>query len=46
MYKQKIVESFHEGHCLDAHKIFGAHFDYDNAPGVRFTVYAPHARHV
>lgn len=46
MYKQKIVESFHEGHCLDAHKVFGAHFDYDNAPGVRFTVYAPHARHV
>lgn len=46
MYKQKIVESFHEGHCLDAHKYYGAHFDYDNAPGVRFTVYAPHAKHV
>jgi len=46
MYKQKIVESFHQGHCLDAHKVFGAHFDYDNAPGVRFTLYAPHARRV
>jgi len=40
------VESFHQGHCLDAHKVFGAHFDYDNAPGVRFTLYAPHARRI
>jgi len=40
----KITESFHQGHCIDAYKLFGAHFTYEGAEGVRFTVYAPHAR--
>ena len=40
----KIAESFHQGHCIDAYKLFGAHFTYEGAEGVRFTVYAPHAR--
>ena len=39
----KITESFHQGHCIDAYKLFGAHFTYEGAEGVRFTVYAPHA---
>ena len=46
MFKQRINETFHEGHCLDAHKYYGAHFDYESAPGVRFTTYAPNARNV
>jgi 1,4-alpha-glucan branching enzyme len=40
----KIAESFHQGHCIDAYKLFGAHFTYEGGEGVRFTVYAPHAR--
>lgn len=40
---QTIVESFHSGHCLEAYKVFGAHFDYEEENGVRFTVWAPHA---
>ncbi len=46
MFKQRINEKFHQGHCLDAHKYYGAHFDYESAPGVRFTTYAPNARNV
>ncbi len=46
MFKQRIGETFHQGHCLDAHKYYGAHFDYESAPGVRFTTYAPNARNV
>lgn len=46
MFKQRINETFHQGHCLDAHKYYGAHFDYESAPGVRFTTYAPNARNV
>lgn len=46
MFKQRINETFHQGHCLDAHKFYGAHFDYESAPGVRFTTYAPNARNV
>lgn len=42
----RIIESFHQGHCLDAYKFFGAHFVYEGTSGVRFTVYAPHARSV
>ncbi len=39
-----IIRNFHEGHCLDAYKVFGAHFvNENNIDGVRFTVYAPHA---
>lgn len=46
MFKQRINETFHQGHCLEAHKFYGAHFDYESAPGVRFTTYAPNARNV
>lgn len=46
MFKQRINEKFHQGHCLDAHKYYGAHFDYESTPGVRFTTYAPNARNV
>jgi len=41
-----IIESFHQGHCIDAYRLFGAHFAYEGGEGVRFTVYAPHARNV
>lgn len=46
MNKSSILESFHQGHCLDAHNVFGAHFVYEGVNGVRFTVYAPHARNI
>ena len=46
MDQSKIIESFHQGHCTEAYKLFGAHFTYEGAEGVRFTVYAPHARNV
>ena len=39
----KLAENFHQGHCIDAYKLFGAHFTYEGGEGVRFTVYAPHA---
>lgn len=42
----KIIDSFHRGHCIDAYRFFGAHFSYEGSEGVRFTVYAPHARKV
>ncbi|MBR2825461.1 MAG: 1,4-alpha-glucan branching protein GlgB, partial [Solobacterium sp.] len=46
MPNKRIIEQFHEGHCIDAYKLFGAHFTYEGSEGVRFTVYAPHARNV
>lgn len=46
MKNHKIIEKFHEGHSIDAYKVFGAHFDFDETPGVRFCVYAPHAQAV
>ena len=47
MEQNKIVESFHQGYCTEAYKLFGAHFVRENnQTGVRFTVYAPHARNV
>lgn len=46
MQKEKLFEQFHQGHCVDAYQIFGAHFEYDQTPGVRFTVYAPAAQNV
>ena len=40
----KIIQEFHEGRCLDAWKVFGAHFETGKeGGGVRFTVYAPAA---
>ena len=46
MDQAKIIESFHQGHCTNAYQLFGAHFTYEGSEGVRFTVYAPHARNV
>ena len=47
MNQDKIIESFHEGHCIEAYRLFGAHRTNENQEyGVRFTVYAPHARNV
>ena len=43
----KIIESFHQGHCLDAYKVFGAHLVKEgNVKGVKFTVYAPNAQKI
>jgi len=42
-----LIQLFHEGQCAEAYKVFGAHFEEnDGVKGVRFTVYAPHARSV
>jgi 1,4-alpha-glucan branching enzyme len=43
MKKDKLIELFHGGSCIDAWQMFGAHKE---AGGIRFTVYAPHARNV
>ena len=43
MKTQKLIDLFHEGTCIDAWQVFGAH---KCEGGVRFTVYAPHARNV
>lgn len=44
MIDQKILEQFHQGMCLDAYQVFGAHFETVNSVrGVRFTVWAPAA---
>ena len=44
--EDKIIESFHRGHCINAYRVFGAHFTQESKAGVRFTVWAPHARKV
>ena len=47
MKENKIIETFHEGHCIEAYRLFGAHVCEENHLfGVRFTVYAPHARNI
>lgn len=47
MKQSEIIEAFHEGQCIEAYRVFGAHFVHDNNKSlVRFTVYAPHARNV
>gem|GEM_PF-4380941 len=33
MTQSTLIESFHAGHCLDAHQIFGAHFTYEGVNG-------------
>lgn len=43
MDRAKLIERFHEGQCIDAYRLFGAHFVHEPSAGVRFTVYAPHA---
>ncbi len=41
----KILESFYQGHCLNAYDVFGAHISEKNGvQGVTFCVYAPHAQ--
>jgi 1,4-alpha-glucan branching enzyme len=45
--RQEIIKQFHEGHCLDAHKVYGAHLEKEKDQlGVRFSVYAPEAQHI
>ena len=46
MDQAKIIENFHQGSCIEAYRLFGAHFAYEGAEGVRFSVYAPHAVNV
>ena len=42
-----LIQLFHEGNCLEAYKIFGAHLKVeDHKRGARFTVYAPNAKSV
>ena len=42
-----IIQLFHEGKCANAYQVFGAHTCQENGKsGVRFTVYAPHAKKV
>lgn len=44
MIDYKILEKFHQGMCLNAYEVFGAHFENENSiNGVRFTVWAPEA---
>lgn len=44
MDRNQRKQAFHEGQCIDAYRLFGAHFTVENhVQGVRFTVYAPHA---
>lgn len=43
---QQLMDTFFAGHCLDAYQIFGAHVEETPEAGVRFTVYAPHAKNV
>ena len=44
MLDEFLIHLFHQGQCLEAYKIFGAHLENNNGvKGVRFTVYAPHA---
>ncbi|WP_249028880.1 1,4-alpha-glucan branching protein GlgB [Tannockella kyphosi] len=47
MLDRFLVQMFHEGQCLEAYKIFGAHpMNHENKQGVRFCVYAPNAKKV
>ncbi len=46
MNKTKIIESYHQGHCLNAYELFGAHLTHEPEPGVRFTVWAPGAKNI
>ena len=44
MFDKDLIQSFHEGQCLNAYDLFGAHVVTENGQeGVRFTVYAPGA---
>ena len=42
-----IIKSFYEGSCYNAYKLFGSFIEcHNDVEGVRFTVYAPHAKSV
>ena len=42
-----LIQLFHEGKCLEAYRLFGAHLcKEENQEGVRFSVYAPNAKSV
>lgn len=45
MKRDEIIQKFHQGHCLNAYDLFGAHYS-SKREGVKFTVYAPHATKV
>ena len=39
-----LIHLFHQGNCMEAYKVFGAHLEVENGKrGTRFTVYAPNA---
>lgn len=43
--KNKRIENYYQGHCLDAYELFGAHIVEERGKkGVRFTTYAPNAQ--
>ncbi|MBE6118765.1 MAG: 1,4-alpha-glucan branching protein GlgB [Erysipelotrichaceae bacterium] len=43
----RLIQEFHEGRCLDAWRVFGAHTVCEEGRhGVRFTVYAPAAAEI
>ena len=46
MDQTKMIEAFHQGSGTNMYMFFGAHFTNESGEGVRFTVYAPHARTV
>ncbi len=41
-----IIDSFHQGHCINAYEVFGAHVTFEEEMGVRFTVWSPNANSV
>ncbi|MDD8048303.1 MAG: 1,4-alpha-glucan branching protein GlgB [Thomasclavelia sp.] len=47
MFDDFLIHTFHDGNCLQAYKIFGAHLVTENKKkGCRFTVFAPNAKSV
>lgn len=44
--KRSVMDAFFEGQSVDAYSVFGAHLGFEQAKGVRFTVYAPNARRI
>ena len=40
MFDNFLIHTFHDGNCLQAYKIFGAHFEtHEGKKGVRFTTF-------
>lgn len=47
MFDDFLIHTFHDGNCLQAYKIFGAHLVTEKKKkGCRFTVFAPNAKSV